>query len=72
MEAYLRAFINDEQSDWARLLLMAEFVYNNANNTSSDYTPFELNCDFHPRVSYEEDVDPRSRSKIADQLATKL
>ena len=51
---------------------MAEFAYDNAKNTSTGYTPFELNCGFHPRVSYEEDVDPRSRSKTADQLATEL
>ena len=72
MEAYLRAFVNYEQNDWARLLPMAEFAYNNAKNTSTGYTPFELNCGFHPRVSYEEDVDPRSRSKTADQLAIEL
>ena len=72
MEAYLRAFVNYEQNDWARLLPMAEFAYNNAKNTSTGHTPFELNCGFHPRASYEEDVDPRSKSKAADQLATEL
>ena len=72
IEAYLWAFVNYEQNDWARLLPMAEFAYNNAKNTSTGYTPFELNCGFHPRVSYKEDVDPRSRSKTADQLATEL
>ncbi len=30
MEAYLRAFVNYEQDDRARLLPMAEFAYNNA------------------------------------------
>ncbi len=69
MEAYLRAFVNYEQNDWARLLPMAEFAYNNAKNTSTGYTPFELNCSFHPRVSYEENVDPRSKSKAADKIA---
>ena len=51
---------------------MAEFAYNNAKNISTDYTPFELNYGFHPRVSYKEDVDSRTKSKIADQLATEL
>ena len=72
MEAYLRAFVNYEQNDWAKLLPMAEFAYNNAKNASTGYTPFELNCGFHPRVSYKEDVDPRSKSKTADQLTTEL
>ena len=72
MEAYLRAFVNFEQNDWARLLPMAEFAYNNAKNASTGYTPSELNCGYHPRVSYEEDVDPRSKSKSADDLANDL
>ena len=71
MEAYLLAFINYEQNDWAKLLPMAEFTYNNVKNNTS-YTFFELNYDFHPRVSYKKDVDSRSRLKTSDQLATKL
>ena len=45
---------------------------NNAKNASSGHTPFELNCGYHPRMSYEEDVDPRSKSKSADELSAKL
>ena len=51
---------------------MAEFAYNNAKHDSTRYTPFELNCGYHPRVSYEEDVDSRSRSKAADELTKEL
>ncbi len=72
MKAYLRAFVNFEQDDWARFLPMAEFAYNNAKNASIGHIPFELNCGFYPRASYEEDVDPRSQSKSANELATKL
>ena len=72
MEAYLRAFVNFEQNNWARLLPMAEFAYNNAKNASSGHTPFKLNCGYHPRMSYKEDVDPRSKSKSADELSTEL
>ena len=72
MEAYLRAFVNFEQNDWARLLPMAEFAYNNAKNASTGYTPFELNCGYHPRVFYKENIDSRSKSKSADDLANDL
>ena len=51
---------------------MAEFAYNNAKNASIGYTLFELNCGFYPRVSYEKDVHPSLKSKIANQLATEL
>ena len=72
MEAYLQALINFEQNDWARLLPMAEFAYNNAKNASTSNTPFELNCGYHLRVSYKEDLDPRSKSRTAEELSSKL
>ncbi len=65
IEAYLQTFVNFEQNDWVRLLLMTEFAYNND-------TPFELNSSFHPRASYKKNVDPRSQSKSGDELATEL
>ena len=49
---------------------MAEFAYNNAKKISTSHTPFELNCGYHPRYFYEEDVNPCSQSKSADNLAT--
>ena len=51
---------------------MAEFAYNNAKNASTGYTLFELNCSYHPHVSYKKDMDPCSRYKSADNLASKL
>ncbi len=72
IEAYLRAFVNWEQYDWAKLLLIAEFAYNNANNGSTGHTLFELNCGYYPRFSFEEDVDPRLRSHSANELAEEL
>ena len=72
MKIYLQAFVNFEQNYWARLLLMAEFAYNNVKNTSTGHTPFEFNCRYHPRVSYEENLDPRSKSKTMKELSSKL
>ena len=51
---------------------MEEFTYKNAKNARAGHTPFELNCGFHPRASYEDDVDPRSQSKAVHELATEL
>ena len=72
MEAYLQAFVNFEQNNWAQLLPVAEFAYNNAKNASIGYTFFKLNCGYHPRVSYEEDLDPRSKSRTAEELSSEL
>ena len=51
---------------------MAEFAYNNAKNASTRYTSFELNCRYHPRVSYKEDFNPCSKSRTAEELSSKL
>ena len=51
---------------------MAEFAYNNAKNANTSHTPFELNCDYHLRVFFEEATDPCSRSKTANKLSAEL
>ena len=42
MQVYLKAFVNWEQNNWVKLLLIAEFAYNNVKNASTSYTSFKL------------------------------
>ena len=72
IEANLRALVNYKQDNWAGLLLLAEFAYNNAKYTSTEHTSFKLNCRYHQLVSYKKDVNPRSNSKAANELTKKL
>ena len=72
IEVYLRPFVNFKQNDWARLLSIAEFPYNNAKIASTDYRPFELNYGYYSRMSYEEKFDSYSKSKSADKLLVEL
>ena len=51
---------------------MVKFTYNNAKHASMGYLSFEFNCRYHPRVSYKKNVNPRSRSKTADELTKEL
>lgn len=51
---------------------MAEFILNNTKNASTSYILFELNYDYQPCISYEEDINPRSKWKLAKELSTKL
>ena len=69
IKVYFRAFVNWKQDDWARLLLMAKFAYNNAKNASISHISLELSCDYYPKVSFEENVDLHSRSCSANKLA---
>ena len=72
MEVYLRVFVNWKQNNWARLLPIAEFPYNNPKNASTDHTSFELNCGYHSQVFFENNVNPCSKSCSADKMAKEL
>lgn len=51
LEQYLRLYVNDRQNDWAQLLPLAEFAYNNSEQSSSKQTPFFACFGYHPRFS---------------------
>lgn len=72
MKAFPHTFVNWEQKNWARLLSIAEFVYNNAKHTSIDHTVFKPNCGYHPGMLFEDEVNPCSRFCSANKLAKKL
>lgn len=66
------SFCQLEQSDWARLLSMAKFIYINAKNTSTGHIPFELNCGYYFWILYKKKVDLRSQYKSANKLSEGL
>ena len=72
MKEYLQVFINFEQNNWARLLAIAKFAYNNVKNANTGYSLFELNCRYHPRVVFKKNISLCSQSKTADKLSTTL
>ena len=51
---------------------MMEFAYKNSKNANTGHTAFELNCGYYFRMSYKEEVDPRSQSKSVDKLSEEL
>ena len=53
LEQYLRLFTSERQDDWADLLSMAEFQYNNHIHFSTQQTPFLLNSGQHPQMGFE-------------------
>ena len=72
IKAYFQVFVNFEQNNWAKLLPMPEFAYNNAKNASTGHILFKLNCGYYPCVFYEEDLDPRLKSRTAEELSSEL
>ena len=72
MEAYLQAFINFKQNNWAQFFFIAEFAYNNAKIASIGYTSFKYNCGYYSHVFYKEDLNLCSKSKTVEKLSSKL
>ncbi len=72
MKAYLMIFVYYRYNNWARLLLIVKFVYNNTKNTSIDYTLFELNYGYNSNISYKKDNNLCLKLKSANKLLIEL
>lgn len=70
MEQYLRCSICHLQDDWAGLLPLAEFAYNNSAHESTRKSPFFANYGFHPR--FEIKTPEISTNPAADDMLQRL
>src|SRR6266446_3482509 len=61
LEQYLWTYMNYQQDDWATLLLMAKFAYNNATNAMTGVSPFFMNKGYHPEFT----ADPQADTSLA-------
>ena len=52
VEQFLRMFTTKRQDDWAGLLPLAEFAYNNACHSTTGFSPFYATYGYHPSVSF--------------------
>ena len=60
LEQYLRVFCNFQQDNWASLLPLAEFAYNNAPNETTGVSPFFANKGYHPNLAVHPERDMAS------------
>jgi hypothetical protein len=51
LKQYLRIYCNYQQDNWAELLPISEFAYNNAPNATTGVSPFFANKGYHPNLS---------------------
>lgn len=70
LETYLRAYCSYQQDDWVDYLPLAEFAFNNSENSSTKQTPFYANYAFHP--TFEPQITERSTVPAAADLAQRL
>src|SRR6266481_1186669 len=57
LEQYLRVYCNYQQDNWAELLPLAEFAYNNMPSATTRITPFYANKGYHPNVTVHPEHD---------------
>ena len=71
LEQYLRMYCDYQQTDWANLLPMAEFSYNNSKHSATTLSPFYANYGFHPRMSLLP-TSPESTTPAADAYVRRI
>ena len=71
LEQYLRIYCDYQQTDWASLLPIAEFSYNNSKHSATTLSPFFANYGFHPRMSLLP-PSPDSATPAADSYVAQL
>src|SRR5260370_16100342 len=62
LEQYLQGYTNYQQDNWATLLPMAKFAYNNATNATTGVSPFFTNKGYHPEIT----SDPQAKTSSAE------
>ena len=65
LEQYLRIYVDYLQDDWALLLPLAEFAYNNAEHAATNITPFFANKGFHPSLEVNVETVPSTEASKA-------
>ena len=57
LEQYLRVYCNYQQDNWALLLPLTEFAYNNAPSATTRISPFFANKGYHPNLAIHPEHD---------------
>jgi transposase InsO family protein len=60
IESYLRSYGNYEQNDWASMLAMAGYAYNNSKHAWTKIPPFYANYGFEVRTTWPMEIQFRN------------
>jgi len=56
LKQYLRIYCNYQQDNWAELLPLAEFAFNNSPSATTGVSPFFANKGYHPDIEVNSDL----------------
>ena len=65
LKHYIRCYCSDEQDNWASLLSLAEFAYQNEIQTSIECSLFYAMYDYHSTIHYVEDDSRKEEMSAA-------
>ncbi|KAK3034091.1 hypothetical protein RJ639_034071 [Escallonia herrerae] len=65
LKCYLRHFVSANQTDWARLLDVAQFLYNLMRSEATNQSPFEIAIGQQPLTPFALAGDYKGRSPLA-------
>jgi transposase InsO family protein len=68
LETFLRMFCNHRKDNWANLLHMAEFAWNNHHHASLGTTPFFANYGMHPTFTDVPSAGQQETPKRVERL----
>lgn len=71
LEAYLRSYVNEKQTNWVELLPLAQLTYNGARNETTGTTPFYANYGFEVEPYHQPRKDD-TRAALAITLVERL
>jgi len=57
LKQYLHVYCNYQQDNWSELLLLVEFVYNNALSATTSVSPFFANKKYHLNITVHPKCD---------------
>ena len=72
LEHYIRCYCSDEQDNWASLLPLAEFAYQNGTQTSIGCSPFYAMYGYHPTIHYVEDDSRKGEVPAAKERVKRI
>ena len=69
IEVFLQHYVNYQQDNWIKYLVMAEFQYNNKKHVAIGRTPFKLNFERH---SWKENLTVQIEFPKLEEFLTRL
>jgi len=70
LEQYLRMYVNHRQNNWSEWLAKVEFAFNNKVHTVTKMSPFQVNYEKEPRMSF--DIRKKRKNEKAEEFVKEM